>query len=153
MDKVILWLSLNNIKLSFLVIASLELIAVSEMEECCKAYIYAANRREEQWRGSHTCGAGVPPKTGFSFSFASRIHLHSALPITVFTYEYDTRAQIFSARPISNVRFVRFVIFFTWKSDFPQLCVKRVVVATAESSLFVSQLGKSHQVYPLPFTQ
>jgi len=46
--------------------------------------------------GWHTCGAGVPPRTGFSFSFASRMHLHSAVPITVFTYVYETLAYRFS---------------------------------------------------------
>lgn len=35
-------------------------------------------KHKEEWKGSHTCGTGVPSKTGFSFSFPSHIHIRAS---------------------------------------------------------------------------
>lgn len=61
----------------------------------------------------------------------------------IYLWVRDTRAQIFWARPISNVRFILLERVSTWKSDFPRLYIKRAVVVTGELLLIVSHLGKS----------
>lgn len=72
--------------------------------------IHGELARKTVERISHTCGAGVPSKTGFSFSFASCIHLRSGSLIIAFTYAYNNaQAQIFRACPILNIFYTLFV--------------------------------------------
>jgi len=90
--------------------------AITASENCFHRFSKRKNAREmyaadeQQQRESHTCGAGVPPKTGFRFSLflslslarSSRMHLHAELVRSLYLPTTRSRARIFRERSESS---------------------------------------------------
>lgn len=102
--------------------------------------LYVASRSEEQWRWSHTCGAGVPPKTGSFVLFRLvhtsahtvllwSLHLPTILAYRLFFCTINIERACQSSRKIPYAHALRVEIRFS-----SALCKMRCVAATAKSS-------------------
>lgn len=128
------------LNLIFLITVSLELMTASEMEECCKAYTRrtgAKNSREDR----------IPVEQVFrrrpAFRSPSpRAYICTVLFRSLYLLMSTTFAHRFSER--DRYRIYASKDFLRGNPICTQLRIKRVVVATAKSSLIVSRLGKLH---------